>query len=314
MAFLESQNLLAARTGLDTVFFQTFNDIKNIPGRATADTGELFHRIDIQNGAYIGQINKPVGVFSLVAESVATPEGTPFVTNTYTIVPGDYAQKIMISKDLFDDNMHSVWANNVKEFAASARRTMNIDAFNIFRNAFTGDTTPVLTADGVSLCNASHTLIGGGTVSNTATGVLNSTNLNTAMVALGEQKNQAGVIVGSDAAYLVVPFALFKTATELLDSALISDTANNAINVYRSATGITLYTSPYIGTAAGGTDTRWFLLTKTHSITRLVRQSVQTTLVNWDISDNRTYKYEANFRETYFVPDYAGVYGSTGTT
>lgn len=176
-----------------------------------------------------------------------------------------------------------------------------------------------MTADGVSLINSSHTTISGATVDNTVSGSLNSTNLNTAYKKLAEQLDQSGVIVGGIAQILLVPEALWKTAIELTDSALVADSANNAINVFRSATGIKVYTSPYLGAAnnAGvgtnaGSDTAWFVLTKNHSVSRLIRQELQTALVPWQYSNDNTYTYQANYRESYFVPDYAGIVGSTG--
>ena len=311
--FTEAQNLDVVKTALDTVFFDEFAYDEATPGIATALTADLFKPVSTTHAQYIGEVNKPVGLFSQIGEVQQVPLGTPQVTNKYTISVLDFAQKIVPSKDFFDDNMHGVWAENVKELARAARLTQDITAFNIFRNAFSGDTTPVLTSDGVSVCNASHVPIVGGTVSNTTTGILNSGNLNTAIVALREQKNQAGVIMGGVPAILLVPSALFKSATELTDSALIADSVNNAINVYRSAYGFKVYSSPHIGAAAGGTDTRWFLLTKNHSVSRLIRQGIETVLVDWKYSDNRTYKYEANYRENYFVVTYGGIYGSTGT-
>lgn len=311
--FTEAQNASVVKTALDTVFFQEFAYEDTVPGIAQATTGDLFKVVATEHAAYIGQINKPVGLFSQIGETQAVPAGTPSVTNTYTISVLDFAQKIVLSKDLFDDNMHGVWAENVRQFSRMARLTQDITAFGIFRNAFSGDTSPTLTADAVSLCNSAHPLIGGGTVSNTATGVMNSTNLNTGIVALREQKNQAGVIMGGVPAILLVPSALFKLATELTDSALVSDSANNAINIYRSAYGFKVYSSPHLGTNAGGTDTRWFLLTKNHSVSRLIRQGLETALTPWQYSDNRSYTYQANYRENYFVPDFGGVYGSTGT-
>jgi len=311
--FTEAQNASITKTALDEVFFQEFEYNNAFPGIAQATTGDLFKVTNTTHSAYIGQVNKPVGLFSQIGETQAVPAGTPQVTNTYTISVLDFAQKIVLSKDLFDDNMFDVWQAEVRELAEKAKLTQDVTAFSIFRNAFSGDTTPVLTADGVSVCNASHTLIGGGTVSNTATGVLNSTNLNTAIVALREQKDQSGVIRGGVPAILLVPSALFKLATEITDSALVADSANNAINVYRSAYGFKVYSSPHMGTAAGGTDTRWFLLTKNHSVRRLIRQGLETALTPWQYSDNRSYTYQANFRENYFVSDYSGIYGSTGT-
>lgn len=188
-----------------------------------------------------------------------------------------------------------------------ARVTQDDNAFKLFRDAF----ATAVTADGGYVCG-SHTLIGGGTVTNYTTGALSTTTLNTAIVALRQQKNQAGVILGNVPNVLLVPSALFKKAVEITESALLADTANNNINVYRSAYGITVYTSPYLDAAAGGSDTAWFLLSKNHSVTRLIRQGIQTALRSWEYSNNRTYLYQANFRETVYCPDYVGIYGSTG--
>lgn len=205
-------------------------------------------------------------------------------------------------------NMHGVWSKTVADFAMVARVTQDDNAFALFRNAFTTS----LTADGVALISASHTLIGGGTVSNLVSGALTPTTLNDGIVSLAQQKNQAGVILGNNPSVLLVPPALFKHATEITQSALIADSANNNLNVYRSAFGLTVYTSPYIGAASGGSDTAWFLLSRNHSVTRLIRQGIQTALRDWTYSNNRTYFYQANFREAVYAPDYVGIVGSTG--
>ena len=109
-----------------------------------------------------------------------------------------------------------------------------------------------------------------------------------------------------------MPTALWKKATEITQSALIADASTNNINVYRSAMGLTVYTSPFLGASAGGSDTAWFLLAKRHGFTRLIRQGVETALTDWRYSNNLSYVYQANFREAYFCADYAGSYGSTG--
>ncbi len=203
--------------------------------------------------------------------------------------------------------MHGVWARTVAQFAKNARITQDDNAFKWFRNAFTTS----LTADGSAFI-ASHTLIGGGTQSNLISGALTNDTLNTAIVRLREMKNQAGVIMGDVPKILLVPPALFQKAIQLTESALVADNANNAINVWRSAYGMVVKTSPYLGAAAGGSDTAWFLLSDNHSVTRLVRQGVQTALRSWEYSNNRTYLYQANFREEVYSPDYIGCVGSTG--
>jgi len=306
--FTEAQNFSIVQTELDKVFFQSFDYDETFPGVAHATTAEIFKPQDTTHAAWIQSINKGSGLFPAIGETATVPLSTPAVRNKQTTRILTFAQGIDISKQLFDDNMHGVWAEDVRDFASKAKDTQDYNAFRVFRNGFTTE----LTADGVAFFSASHTLIGGGTQSNLVTGALSPTTLNTAMVNLLEQKDQSGVIRGSSPSVLLVPPALWKHAREITDSALISDSGNNNVNVYRSALGITVWTSHWLGAVAGGSDTAWFLLAKRHGVTRLIRQGLETALTDWRYSNNLTYRYQANFREEVFVADYAGAVGSTG--
>ncbi len=305
--FTEAQNLAITRTELDTVFFQEFEYDATFPGIATARTAELFKPLNTTHSAYIEQVYKGVGLFDNIGETTTVPLSTPAAANKMTIPVLDFAKGIELSKNLFDDNMHGVWARTVTDFATKARISQDDNAFKFFRGAFTTS----LTADGAAFIG-SHTLINGQTYSNVISGALSDSTLYDAIVALRQQPDQAGVIMGNVPAILLVPSKLFKLAIQLTDSALVAQSAENAINVYRSAYGITVYTSPYLDLAAGGSDTAWFLLAKNHSVTRLIRQGVETSLRSWEYSNNRTYNYQANFRETVYAPDYVGAVGSTG--
>ncbi len=308
--FTEAQNFSIVQTELDKVFFQQFDYDETFPGVAHATTAEIFKPQDTTHAAWIQSINKGSGLFPAIGETVSVPLSTPHVTNKQTTLINTYAQGIDISKQLFDDNMHGVWAADVADFAEQAKNTQDATAFSLFNLGF----TTALTADGVSIFNTAHPLIGGGTQSNTGTGALNPNNLNTGLVNLVEQKNQAGVISGNTPSVLLVPPALWKHAREITDSALIADSGNNNVNVYRSALGITVWTSHWLGTVAGGSDTQWFLLAKRHGFTRVLRQGLETALTDWRYSNDLTYRYQANYRENYFCADYGGSYGSSGTT
>ncbi len=282
-----------------------------MPGIATAKTGELFKVINTEHSAYIQEVFKGSGLFPVVGEIQAVPVTTPHVTNKQTILIQDFANSLPISKDLFDDNMFATWAHSVKDFALKARVTQDNTAFGLFRGAF----TTTLTADGVSACNAAHPLIGGGTTSNTNTGAgsaLSDTSLNNGIVQMRQQVDQAGVVLGNVPVILLVPSKLMKLAHQLNDSALVADSANNAINIYRSMYGFTVWTSPYLDLVAGGSDTAWFLMASNHSVYRYIRQGIETALTNWSVSNNRTYNYQANFREAYAITDYCGLIGFAG--
>lgn len=309
--FNEAQNFSIVQTELDAVFFQQFDYDETFPGVAHATTGEIFKPIETTHAAWIQSVNKGSGLFPAIGETATVPLSVPHVTNKQTTLVQTFAQGIDISKQLFDDNMHGVWAADVADFAMKAKDTQDYTAFGLFRNGF----TTALTADGVSIFNSAHPLIGGGTQSNTASGgssALTPDSLNTAIVNLVEQADQSGVIRGDSPAVLLVPPALWKHAREITDSALIADSGNNNVNVYRSALGITVWTSHWLGTVAGGSNTAWFLLAKRHGFSRIIRQGLETALTDWRYSNNLTYRYQANFREAYFCADYAGSYGSVG--
>ena len=261
------------------------------------------------HAAEIYEVFKGVGLYSQTGEIQAVAIDTPKVANKVFVNVLDWTKGVELSKDMFDDNLHGVWARIVADMATKARVTQDYNAFGIFRGAF----TTTLTADGIALCSTVHVLLNGATYSNSlgATGGLTSDTLFNAIVALRQQVDQAGVLLGNQPAILLVPTKLFKKACELTDSALIADSANNAINVYRSAYGFKVMTSPFLDAAIGGSDTAWFLLSKNHSVTRIIRQGVETNLRPWEYSNNRTYFYQANFRESYYAPDYVGIVGAT---
>lgn len=306
--FTEAQNFAIVQTELDRVFYQTFNQDEEFPSTATANTADLFKPMQTDHAAYIEQIFKGSELYDVTPEVGAVSQTTPKAANKLTTYIQDFTKGVELSKNLFDDNMHGVWSAVVADLALKAKITQTSNAFGLFRNAFTTS----LTADGSAICST-HTLIGGGTVVNNGTPTLTANSLNTAIVALMQQKDQAGVIMGNTPSILLVPTALLKKAIEITDSALIADSANNNINVYRSAMGIKVYSSPWLGAAANGSDTAWFLLGNNHKVTRIIRQGIVTNLRDWGMSNNRTYFYQCNFREVVYCPDYAGIWGSDGT-
>jgi hypothetical protein len=305
--FNEAENFAIVQTELDTVYFQNFEYDSGSPGIATANTGMIFKPVETTHAAYIGQINKGTGLYKNLTETQTIPLSTPAVRNKYTILVNDWGDGIEISKNLFDDNMHGVWAEDVRQFALMGRVTQDYNAFGLFRGAF----TTTLTADGVSFINTAHVTISGAIVNNFIPGALDPTTLNDGIVALRTQKNQAGVTLGGTPTILLVAPENFINATQLTESALVSDSGNNALNVFRSAYGITVYMSPFLSPlgAPDADATAWFLMTPFHSVSRLLRQGIETALRPWQYSTNRTYFYQANFRESYFVPDYGGAVG-----
>lgn len=197
----------------------------------------------------------------------------------------------------------------VRDFAKKATMTRDSNAFATYRNAFTTATT----ADAVALISDSHVGINGGTVDNKVTGALSDTTVNTAIVQLLELKTQDGVVSGNVPSCLVVPPALYKSAAIILESELRSDTPDNDLNVYSDKYGIKLYTSQFLGAAAGGSDSAWFMLSDNHSVYRFVRQGVTTDLVDYKFQRNNNYIYKGEFREIVGAMNFEGIVGSSGS-
>ena len=319
--FTETQNLGLVETQLDEVFRQNY-EASLPPSYATAMTAEVFKVTDTTHAAYIGTIHKGPGLFSKIGEVQAVPSYVAKIANKWTVTIADFAEGIEISKNLFDDDMHNEWESQVAELAIMARRTQDYNAFRIFRAAF----TTTLTADGSAFIG-SHTLIGGGTTSNqiltanitgaTST-VLTSSAFNVAMTTLAQMKSQSNVPLQCVGDILLVPPVLFITARQIAVSALVPENGNYAVNLFSMDYSIKVLQSVFLGSASPdglGSDTAWFVLdSKRHAVRRFVRQGIQTALRDWTMSNNRTYYYQANFREEVFCPDYVGAVGALGTT
>lgn len=273
----------------------------------------IFRQESTDKAFDIEEVYRGVNLFPIITETQTVPTSTPNVNNKITTQIKDFAESVELSKDLFDDNMFGVWSRTVRDLALKARVSQDANAFKIFRGAF----TTTLTADGIALCG-NHLLMNGQYYSNNlyditaASTVLSSTSLNAAITALAVQPDQTGVILGQQPSVLLVPPALIKLAIELSDSALSGDVSTNAINVFRSAYGYRIFSNPYLSAAAGGSDTAWFLLARNNGIKRIVRQGIETFLRPWGYSNNRTYLYQANFREEVVAVDYSGVIGAKG--
>lgn len=309
MAVTSALSPAVVKTELDAVFVQEYGYPVG-PGMATAETPEIFKQMTIDNGAHIEEVLSGGGGFWQVkGEEQAVPSSSPRVANKATYTVATYANSLEISKEFFDDNMHGTYSAMVQKFAQNARSTRDQTAFGIYRNAF----TTTLTADGVALVSASHVTIADGTVSNIVSGALTPTTLNTAIVSLLQQTSQDGVIMGQQPAFLLVASANYKNALEITGSALVSNSANNAINVYSSTYNISVWQSPYLSAAQGGSDTAWFLLSRNHGVTRYIRQEITTDLVDYVFTSNNNYIYKGMYREIYGVTDYVGVVGALGT-
>ena len=309
MSFSSGLNPDVVRTLLDDVFMQKFTGDEQ-PGYATAEDAMVFNQDTADSSAVVEDLFKGVGIWENRAEEQDVPGGNPRIANQKIFTVTNFDKSIDIPKNFFDDNKHGSYEKMVENFARRAVTTRDRNAFAVYRNGFTTATT----SDGVALFSASHLNLNGDTVSNYVTSGLSETSLYTGIQTLVEMKSQDGEIDGFIPRVLLVPPALFKLAKEITRAEYRSGTADNDPNIYSDDYGLEVATSRYLGAAAGGSDTAWFLLSDAHSIMRYVRSAVETALVDWIYQRNNNYIYKGEFREVVGAMTYEGSYGSLGTT
>jgi len=300
------------KTDLDDIFVQEYNG-QDMNDYANAATPSIFKQDTATNAAVQMEIMKGTGKWGNRQEEQDVQSSTPRFDNKVTYSIKNFADSVDIPKNFFDDNMHGAYSSAIKEFADMAGVTRDSFAMNFYVDGFATNTT----ADSSYIFANDHTTLSGATVDNLATAALAPTSLNAAIVALGEQKNQAGFVRGSIAKTLLVPLTNYKNAVELTEAMLRPNTANNEPNMFSAKYNLQVATSPYLGatdSGVSGADAYWYLLANNHGMTRYVRQSVETDLVDYKFQRNNVYIYKGEFREIIGCPDYVGTYGSNGTT
>jgi hypothetical protein len=315
--FNTANNQDIVQTKLDKLFFQEFSKPNMGPGYVDV-TYPIFNQMTMDKKFVQTEVNASVGLFVETPEGQAVNVDSPQIGNYVSTEALKFTQSIPVSLEMMKDGMFGAVEKNVKELARLAKTTQNRNGFAVFRNAFTTQLTP----DGVSFINAAHPLIKGGTESNLlattdiagapANTALTSAALDAAIQRLAVQKDQAGVLVGSAAAYLVVPPRLLRLAIQLTSSVLEGDSSTNAINVFRSDTGIRVVCSQFLDASVGGSNTAWFVMSENHGVNRYVREGLTTIMSDLTNSNNLSYRYTAYYREAYETLDYAGIIGAVG--
>jgi len=300
-------NANVTKTALDKVFFQKFN---KIPGPQFAFAGDemVFQQDSTDRSSVIIENFKGVGLWESTQEQGEYKGDTPLVTDQITFSVARLTKKFHITEEMLEDDQHSVVKNAIQQMGTKGVITQNQKAMDLYRGA----ATTTLTSDGAALLSASHSNIAGDTIDNTISGAITADTVEEGINLLVEQKDQSGDIVGHEAKTILVAPAAFKEATEILESTLEANTTDNQMNVYSAKYGIVLRQSQYLGTAAGGSQTAWFMMGEYHSVFRWVRIPVQTRMLSGDFQDNGDSVYRGRYREVYGAISYEALVGFEG--
>ena len=217
------------------------------------------------------------------------------------------AMGFSITEEAMEDNLYdSLSARYTKALARAMAYTKQVKAASLLNAGF----TTFLSGDGVSLLNASHPTVAGGTNANrpSVPADLNETSLEQAVIDIAAYKDERGLLIAARPRKLIIPPSLMFVATRLLQTELRVGTADNDINAINSN-----------GSIPGGygvnhylTDNdAWFLTTDVpNGMKHFVRIALSQSM-DGDF-DTGNVRYKARERYSFGVSDPLAIYGSPG--
>ena len=213
-----------------------------------------------------------------------------------------------ITEEAVEDNLYdSLSSRYTKALARSMAYTKQVKAANVLNNAFSSSYKG---GDGVSLCNASHPLVSGGTNSNVpaVAADLNETSLEDAVIQIAAWTDERGLLIAAKPKKLVIAPSNMFVATRVLETELRPATADNDINALKTNGSIPEgYTVNHFLTDPDA----WFLMTDVpNGLKHFVRTPLATQMEG-DF-DTGNVRYKARERYSFGWSDALGIYGSQG--
>lgn len=229
----------------------------------------------------------------------------------YEIVyrPTKYGRGFQEDADLAADNQYQnqfSWADGM---GTAFARKKEKDAWSMLNNAFISGTGNIYHGyDSQPLCSASHprSKTDSTVVTNTSNLPLNSDNLETLIVQLEELGDDRGEVIDVMPNVVIVPRALRRVIKELVESELMPDNANNAINVHTEL--------QYLVVPRLTSDTAWFVMDQAMA-RRMFKWYDRLMPMPWMSfdRDKDVIKQAAKMRYSWGWSDFRAVAGSTGT-
>jgi hypothetical protein len=222
-----------------------------------------------------------------------------------------YGLGTSITYEMMRYDQYNLFSRIAEQLAKSVRRTEETIAHGPLNNGFATATSPVTTADGLSLFNVNHVLVAttGTTLNNTPTtqADFSQSALEQAYIDIGRFVDDQNLPIVVDATRLIVPVESQHLARKVLNTEYEVNSGNNTINpVSSSRMPLDLVVSPYL------TDTdAWFL--KTDVDDGIIFQEVDPVMLDRDNEfDSKNLKFSAVRLFGVGSANYLGYYGSSG--
>jgi hypothetical protein len=305
----------AVQTAIDAVMWEE-NQREQQPQYLGASDGFFFNTSGTDKYKFVYDEDQNVGMFEELGEQEEIRRTSTRIGNQTTATIVKYMKSIPISWEAFKADQVGKREKIGKQVGDRARLTQDFNAvLNTYGDAFAGSisTTP----DGDAAASNSHTTLTGGNVDNLETGALAPDALWTQVTSLANQKAQdddAGSYVFEG---FVVPFTLYKTAKETMNSTLIANSGENNLNIFDTDYGtVMIRASIFLGSTYNGNsnaNTSYHLLSRNHQVTRKVFSELNTNLIEPQYSDTDSWEHRSRFAEVSFWGSWNGYVGSNGS-
>jgi phage major head subunit gpT-like protein len=281
--------------GLRAVFFHEY-DVW------TKEYPKLFNVLTSKRKYEEDQLLVGVGAMPTKNEGVGVSYEDPSQGYKTTYTHTTYAKGIRITQEMMEDDLYDIMKAMTTALARSALQRQEVEAANVFNNAFS---TSFTGTDGAALLSASHTLSVGGTQSNLVTAAdLSAASLQDALETLEGCLDEKGLNIALRAKTLVVPIQEQWTAFELTKSEYKPGTADNEVNAVL-AKGLGTEVNHYL------TDSdAWFVLAEGHKLNFFNRRPL--SFFKGNDFDSQDAKFQGSMRFSVGWSDWRGVTGSAG--
>lgn len=259
------------------------------------------------------------GRLKYFADGDDIPEMSRDKTYTTSVVYNNYGGSVAVTKLQIEDRDFSAELDEMKDLSRSYNQSIDESSMQLFNGGFA--TTVSVNSynmtwygDGKPQYSTVHPtpVAGGSTQSNaSATGIkLGHDNLEVGRLALTLQQTDNGrPLTLTTQPTIVAPLNLQKTATQTIQSDLVPESANNAINFFKGA--INLATSAFLDATNSGSNTAWFLINRQRH--QLFYETRQERRLEQDVNIlNKVVTYTIDARWANYSREWKGTWASKG--
>lgn len=306
----------ACKVAINGVMWEEYTRTQQ-PGYLSANDELFFKQDTLDEIAFIWDEDSNVGEFQQTGEQEEILNTDTFIGNQKTKFSQKWTKQVPVSDEAFRTDRVGKRDRIGKQIGDRARVTQDrTSILDTYGDAFAGslNTTP----DGQALASNSHLTLKGATVDNLETGAMNPDNAWTLTVSLASQKGQDGDAGSHVFEGALVPFLLYKTTKEVLNSTLIANSAENNLNIFDTDYGnVAIKASIFLGSTYNSNtnaNTSYHFIGRNHMITRKVLFGLTSNLISPEYTDNDTYLMRSKYHEAHFPGSWTAYAGSNGTT